>query len=182
MEQSPRPRQGHSVRGFSNQLNCTHNLRGQPNPAGPFPFLRESMTHPNAAPTPRHRLKVARLVVDDGWPISEVAARFQVSWPADSRRSRRNVHSSVANPGNGIDAVRQISQSERDATESLAAPPRISTVLNNGLCQVCGLNSHRMTSASGVGGPTEPLSIGQGGWQMSCPLNLSSDLPLRRGT
>ena len=30
--------------------------------------------------------------------------------------------------------------------------------------------------------PTEPLSIGQGDWQMSCPLNLSGDLPLRRGT
>lgn len=43
------------------------------------------MTHANAALTPRHRLKVARLVVDDGWPISEVAARFQVSWPTVKR-------------------------------------------------------------------------------------------------
>ena len=43
------------------------------------------MSHPNAALTPRHRLKVARLVVDDGWPISEVAARFQVSWPTVKR-------------------------------------------------------------------------------------------------
>lgn len=34
------------------------------------------MSRPNAALTPRHRLKVARLVVDEGWPISEVAARF----------------------------------------------------------------------------------------------------------
>ena len=33
------------------------------------------MAHPNAALTPRHRLQVARLVVDDGDPISEVAAR-----------------------------------------------------------------------------------------------------------
>ena len=41
--------------------------------------------HANAALTPRHRLKVARLVVDDGWPISEVAARFQVSWPTVKR-------------------------------------------------------------------------------------------------
>lgn len=39
------------------------------------------MSHANAALTPKHRLIVARLVVDDGWPISEVAARFQVSWP-----------------------------------------------------------------------------------------------------
>lgn len=46
------------------------------------------MTHPNAALTPRHRLKVARLVVDDGSPISEVAARFEVSWPTVKSHSR----------------------------------------------------------------------------------------------
>lgn len=43
------------------------------------------MSHANAALTPRHRLKVARLVVDQGWRISEVAARFQVSWPTVKR-------------------------------------------------------------------------------------------------
>jgi transposase len=47
------------------------------------------MPHVNAALTPRHRLNVARLVVDDGWPISEVAARFQVSWPTVKRWSDR---------------------------------------------------------------------------------------------
>ena len=45
------------------------------------------MSHANAALTPRHRLIVARLVVEDGWPISEVAARFQVSWPTVKPRS-----------------------------------------------------------------------------------------------
>lgn len=43
------------------------------------------MSHTNAALTPRHRLKVARLVIVDGYPISEVAARFQVSWPTVKR-------------------------------------------------------------------------------------------------
>ena len=43
------------------------------------------MSHANAALTPRHRLKVARLVVEDGYPISEVAARFQCSWPTVKR-------------------------------------------------------------------------------------------------
>lgn len=47
------------------------------------------MTHQNAALTPRHRLKVAQLVVDHGWPISEVAARFQVSWPTVKRWAER---------------------------------------------------------------------------------------------
>lgn len=43
------------------------------------------MSHTNATLTPRHRLKVAQLVVDEHWPISEVAARFQVSWPTVKR-------------------------------------------------------------------------------------------------
>ncbi len=47
------------------------------------------MSHANAALTPRHRLIVARMVVDDGWPISEVAARFQVSWPTVKRWADR---------------------------------------------------------------------------------------------
>lgn len=42
-------------------------------------------THANAALTPRHRLKVARLVVDEGWPINEIAAGFQVPWPTVKR-------------------------------------------------------------------------------------------------
>lgn len=47
------------------------------------------MSHANAALTPRARLKVAQLVVDHGWPISEVAARFQVSWPTVKRWADR---------------------------------------------------------------------------------------------
>lgn len=43
------------------------------------------MSHANAALTPRARLKVAQLVVDHGYPISEVAARFQCSWPTVKR-------------------------------------------------------------------------------------------------
>ena len=47
------------------------------------------MSHANAALTPRHRLIVARLVVEQGYPISEVAARFQVSWPTVKRWATR---------------------------------------------------------------------------------------------
>ena len=43
------------------------------------------MSHANAALTPRARLRVAELVVEDGYPISEVAARFQCSWPTVKR-------------------------------------------------------------------------------------------------
>jgi hypothetical protein len=35
------------------------------------------MTHPNAAPTPHHRLRVAHLIVDDGSPISEPSIQIQ---------------------------------------------------------------------------------------------------------
>ena len=43
------------------------------------------MSHANAALTPRARLRVAQLVVDQQVPIAEVAARFQVSWPTVKR-------------------------------------------------------------------------------------------------
>jgi transposase InsO family protein len=41
--------------------------------------------HANAALTPRQRLRLARLVVDDGWPIVRAAEMFGVSWPTASR-------------------------------------------------------------------------------------------------
>ena len=47
------------------------------------------MSHANAALTPRARLRVARLVVDQGVPIAEVAARFQCSWPTVKRWAER---------------------------------------------------------------------------------------------
>lgn len=47
------------------------------------------MVHSNAALTPRHRLKVAKLVVERGVPIAEVAARFQCSWPTVKRWAER---------------------------------------------------------------------------------------------
>ena len=47
------------------------------------------MSHANAALTPRSRLTVARLVVDQKVPIAEVAARFQCSWPTVKRWADR---------------------------------------------------------------------------------------------
>lgn len=47
------------------------------------------MSHANAALTPRARLKVAQLVVEQKVPIAEVAARFQCSWPKVKRWASR---------------------------------------------------------------------------------------------
>ncbi len=38
------------------------------------------MSHANAALTPRHRLKLARLIVEQGWPPARAAERYDVSW------------------------------------------------------------------------------------------------------
>ena len=37
-------------------------------------------THANAALTPRARLRLARLIVDHGWPVARAAERYDVSW------------------------------------------------------------------------------------------------------
>ena len=47
------------------------------------------MSHANAALTPRHRLRIARLIVDDGWPVVLAAHQFNVSWPTAKRWAER---------------------------------------------------------------------------------------------
>jgi transposase InsO family protein len=39
--------------------------------------------------TPRHRLRIARLIVDDGWPVVLAAHQFNVSWPTAKRWADR---------------------------------------------------------------------------------------------
>jgi transposase InsO family protein len=47
------------------------------------------VAHANAALTPRHRLKLARAIVEDGWTVSYAAAVFNVSWPTANRWAQR---------------------------------------------------------------------------------------------
>jgi transposase InsO family protein len=49
------------------------------------------MVHANAVLTPRGRLLLARLVVDEGWPIVRAAEHFNVSWPTAKRWASRYV-------------------------------------------------------------------------------------------
>ena len=42
-------------------------------------------THANAALTPRARLRLARLIVDDGWPTARAAERYDVTWKTASK-------------------------------------------------------------------------------------------------
>ena len=47
------------------------------------------MSHANAALTPVQRLRIARLIVDDGWPVAHAAAFFHVAWPTAKRWADR---------------------------------------------------------------------------------------------
>ena len=47
------------------------------------------MSHANAALTPRARLRLARLIVDQGWPVARAAERYDVSWPTANRWAQR---------------------------------------------------------------------------------------------
>jgi transposase InsO family protein len=46
-------------------------------------------THSNAALTPRARLRLARLVVEQGWPIPRAAERYDVSWRTAKKWAER---------------------------------------------------------------------------------------------
>ncbi|WP_028638878.1 IS481 family transposase [Nocardioides sp. URHA0032] len=54
------------------------------------------MSHVNAALTPRHRLRLARLVVEDGWPPSRAAEFFNVTWRTADKWARRYRDEGVA--------------------------------------------------------------------------------------
>jgi transposase InsO family protein len=47
------------------------------------------VSHRNAALTPIQRLRLARLIVDDGWPVAHAAVFFHVSWPTAKRWADR---------------------------------------------------------------------------------------------
>ncbi|HEX8348312.1 MAG TPA: IS481 family transposase [Actinoplanes sp.] len=47
------------------------------------------MSHANSALTPRARLRLARLIVDEGWPVAVAARRYDVSWPTAKRWAER---------------------------------------------------------------------------------------------
>ena len=92
------------------------------------------MSHANAALTPRARLRVAQLVVEGGYPISEVAARFQVSWPTVKRwadryregeamqdRSSRPHHQPARTSPSGVRRVLELRWRKRLGPVQLAA-------------------------------------------------------------
>ena len=47
------------------------------------------MSHANAALTPRARLRLAKLIVEEGWPVARAAERYDVSWPTARRWADR---------------------------------------------------------------------------------------------
>jgi transposase InsO family protein len=47
------------------------------------------VSHANAALTPKARLRLARLVVEDGWSVAAAAKMFMVSWPTAKRWADR---------------------------------------------------------------------------------------------
>jgi transposase InsO family protein len=47
------------------------------------------VSHANAALTPVMRLRIARLIVDEGWPVARAAEWFHVSWPTAKRWAER---------------------------------------------------------------------------------------------
>jgi len=49
------------------------------------------VSHANAALTPRQRLRIALLIIDEGWTIAAAADYFRVSWPTAAKWARRYV-------------------------------------------------------------------------------------------
>jgi transposase InsO family protein len=57
------------------------------------------VSHANAALTPRARLRLAQLIVDQGWPVARAAERYDVSWPTANRWAQRYRQTGAAGMG-----------------------------------------------------------------------------------
>ncbi|MDU3568134.1 MAG: helix-turn-helix domain-containing protein, partial [Cutibacterium avidum] len=111
------------------------------------------MSHANAALTPRARLRVAQLVVDNHVPIAEVAARFQCSWPTVKRwvdryragesmqdRSSRPHHSPNATPLPVVKRCVSLRLRLREGPVQLAARLGIAPSTAGRILTACQLN------------------------------------------
>ncbi|TQL42843.1 transposase IS481 family protein [Leucobacter komagatae] len=54
------------------------------------------MSHANAALTPRQRLRIARLIIDEGWTVAHAADYFHVAWPTAQKWARRYAEHGIA--------------------------------------------------------------------------------------
>ena len=78
------------------------------------------MSHGNAALTPVQRLRIGRLVVEEGWPVARAAEYFRVSWPTALRWADR-YRAQAAASEDGV--VRQAAMADR-SSRPLRMPTR----------------------------------------------------------
>jgi transposase InsO family protein len=64
------------------------------------------MSHANAALTPKARLRLGRLVVEQGWPVSAAARRFEVTYRTAQRWAHRFAEVIAAGGEPGLDDMR----------------------------------------------------------------------------
>lgn len=91
-------------------------MRVELSKANHFTILEVLVSHANAALTPRHRLRIARLIVDDGWPIVLAAHQFNVSWPTAKRWADRYA---------AMGAVGMVDRSSRPHHSPTRTPPEL---------------------------------------------------------
>ena len=78
------------------------------------------MPHRNAPLTELGRLRLARCVVDEGWPLRRAAERFQVSVPTACRWAGRYRHRDPSQPP--IEAMRDRSSRPYRCPRQTARP------------------------------------------------------------
>jgi transposase InsO family protein len=113
------------------------------------------MSHANAALTPRHRLRLARLIVDDGWPINQAAAYFNVAWPTANRwavryrqlgpagmadRSSRPHHSPLRTPSPVVRKIVHLRWKQRLGPVEIAARVGVAPSTAHQVLTRCRLN------------------------------------------
>ena len=113
------------------------------------------MSHANAALTPRARLRLARLIVDDDWPVARAAERFQVAWTTANRwagryrvegpagmtdRSSRPHHSPRATPAPVLRRIVHLRWKQRLGPVAIAAQVGVAPSTAHQVLRRCRIN------------------------------------------
>ena len=113
------------------------------------------VVHANAPLSERGRLRLARLIVEDGWPVARAAERFQVSWATANRwagryrtagvagmadRSSRPHHSPRATPAPTVRKIVHLRWKQRLGPVAIAAQVGVAPSTAHQVLRRCRIN------------------------------------------
>jgi leucine-zipper of insertion element IS481 len=118
------------------------------------------VAHANAALTPRARLRLARLIVEQVWPVARAAERFQVAWTTGHRWSTRYRLEGEAGMGRSVQSTTSHSANDSGTGGAQDRASVLEQPWNRSRSPPASAVRPRRRICAGVGSVASPTSTG----------------------